>query len=135
MGGVGEPDGSSVEKYGSDDGFVCDDYGFLLLAPVGATKSFENVEAGGDAGDEIVNVWAEGEVGVESDPHITDPPIIDVCPSGYGVCLITPCLGLRTGHGRKAFASVPLQRKKTAWGADFLCHGLLNLKLLVFQPK
>lgn len=69
MGGVGEPDGSSVEKYGSDNGFVCDDYGFLLLAPVGASKSFENVEAGGDAGDEIVNVWAEGEVGVEGDPQ------------------------------------------------------------------
>ena len=69
VGGVGEPDGSSVEKYGSDDGFVCDDYGFLLLAPVGASKSFENVEAGGDAGDEIVDVWAEGEMGVEGDPQ------------------------------------------------------------------
>ena len=69
MGGVGEPDGSSVEKYGSDNRFVCDDYCFLLLAPVGASKSFENVEAGGDAGDEIVNAWAEGEVGVEGDPQ------------------------------------------------------------------
>ena len=69
MGGVGEPDGSNVKKYGSENGFVCDDYGFFWLAPVGASKSFENVEAGGDVGDEIVNVWAEVEVGVESDPH------------------------------------------------------------------
>ena len=38
VGGVGKPDGSSVEKYGLDNGFVCDDYGFLLLAPVGASK-------------------------------------------------------------------------------------------------
>ena len=71
VGSIGEPDGSSVEKYGSDNGFVCDDYGFLLLAPVGASKSFENVEAGGDAGDEIVNVWAKGEVGVEGDSQET----------------------------------------------------------------
>ena len=40
MGGAGEPDGSSVEDYGSDDGFVGDDYCFFLLAPVGASKSF-----------------------------------------------------------------------------------------------
>ena len=40
MGGVGGPDGSSVENYGSDNGFVGDNYGFLLLASVGANKSF-----------------------------------------------------------------------------------------------
>ena len=35
-----EPDGSIVEDYGSDDGFVGGDYGFFLLAPVGASRSF-----------------------------------------------------------------------------------------------
>ena len=40
MCGDGEPDGSSVEDYGSDDGFVGGDYGFFLLAPVGTSKSF-----------------------------------------------------------------------------------------------
>ena len=38
--GVGEPDLSSVDNYGSDDGFVGGDYGFFLLAPVGVSKSF-----------------------------------------------------------------------------------------------
>ena len=40
MGGVGEPDRSCIDDYGSDDGFVGGDHGFFLLAPVGASKSF-----------------------------------------------------------------------------------------------
>ena len=39
-GGVGEPDGSSVDDYGSDDEFVGGDYCFFLLASVSASKSF-----------------------------------------------------------------------------------------------
>ena len=39
-------------------------------ARVGASKSFQNVEAGSDAGDEVVNVWVEGEVRVESDSPV-----------------------------------------------------------------
>ena len=35
-----------------------------MLAPVGASKRFKNVEARSDAGDEVVNVWAEVEVKV-----------------------------------------------------------------------
>jgi len=41
VGSIGEPDGSSVEDYGSDDGFVCGDYRFFCwpqLVPAKAIK-------------------------------------------------------------------------------------------------
>ena len=48
-----------------------------MLAPVGASKRFKNVEARSDAGDEVVNVWAEGEVRVEGDPQAGLPPVLE----------------------------------------------------------
>ena len=63
-GGVGEPNGGGVKEEGTDYGLVCDGYGFDLLAPGGASKSLEDIEAGGGAGDEVFDVGAKGEVGV-----------------------------------------------------------------------
>ena len=63
-GGVGEPDGGSIEEEGTDNGFVCEGDGFDLLAPGGASESLKDIEAGGGAGDEIGDVGAKGEMGV-----------------------------------------------------------------------
>ena len=41
---VGEPDRGSIHEKGSNQGFEGDDEGFLLLAPVGASESTEDVE-------------------------------------------------------------------------------------------
>ena len=43
---VGEPDRGSIGEKGSDEGFESDYEGLFLLAPVGASKSTEDVEAG-----------------------------------------------------------------------------------------
>ena len=40
MGGVGEPDGSGVNDYISDHGFVDGNYSFFLMVPVGDSKFF-----------------------------------------------------------------------------------------------
>ena len=47
--GVGEPDGGRICNNGTDEGFVGDYEGLLLLAPIGASKGPEDVEAGGGA--------------------------------------------------------------------------------------
>ena len=39
-------------------------YGFDLLAPGCASKSLEDIEPGGGAGDEVGDVRAKGEMGV-----------------------------------------------------------------------
>ena len=43
---VREPDRGSIGEKGSDKGFESDYEGLFLLAPVGASKSTEDVEAG-----------------------------------------------------------------------------------------
>ena len=40
-----------MKEEGSDEGFVCEDYCFFLLAPVSASKSLKDVQTGGSAGD------------------------------------------------------------------------------------
>ena len=42
-GGVWVPDGSGIGDNGSDEGFVNGEEGFPLLAPVGASKGFEDI--------------------------------------------------------------------------------------------
>ena len=68
-GRVGEPDWGSISKEGTDEGFESDEEGLLLLAPKGASKGSQNVEAGGGAGYYGVNVGGEGEVGIKGDPQ------------------------------------------------------------------
>ena len=68
-GRVGEPDWGSVGKKGTDEGLESDEEGLLLLAPKGASKGSQNVEAGGGAGYYGVNVGGEGEVGIKGDPQ------------------------------------------------------------------
>ena len=46
---VREPDRGCVCDDGTDEGFVGDYEGLLLLAPIGASKGPEDVEAGGGA--------------------------------------------------------------------------------------
>ena len=50
--GVGEPYGGRISNNGSDEGFESNNEGLLLLAPVGAGKGPEDVEAGGGALDD-----------------------------------------------------------------------------------
>ena len=37
VGGVGEPNGGRVSEKGPNEGFICNDEGFLLMAPAGAS--------------------------------------------------------------------------------------------------
>ena len=61
---LGEPDRGGVEEEGTDYGLVSEGYGFNLLAPGCASKSLEDIEEGGGAGDEVGDVGAKGEIGV-----------------------------------------------------------------------
>ena len=61
---LGEPDRGGVEEEGTDYGLVSEGYGFNLLAPGCASKSLEDIEAEGGAGDEVGYVGAKGEMGV-----------------------------------------------------------------------
>ena len=49
-GSVGEPNWGSVGEQGANEGLVGDEEGLFLLAPRGASKSTEDVEAGGGTG-------------------------------------------------------------------------------------
>ena len=52
LGCVGEPYRGGIGKEGSNEGYVRDAEGLLLLAPIGASEGSEEVKAGGHAGDE-----------------------------------------------------------------------------------
>ena len=47
-GSIGEPGGSGIGEEGTDEGFEGYQKGFLLLAPVSASKSTEKVKAGAE---------------------------------------------------------------------------------------
>ena len=44
--GVAEPNGSCIYEKQPDKGHIGDNYGFLLLTPVGASKGHEDVDMG-----------------------------------------------------------------------------------------
>ena len=71
VGRVGEPDGGGIGEEGADEGFICDEECFFVLAPAGASQGLENVEAGGGSCDECGDVRCEGEMGVKCDPQDT----------------------------------------------------------------
>ena len=74
-GGIGVPDGSGVGDDGSDEGFVGGEEGFPLLAPVGASKGFEDIESIAGFGGYEVDMGGESEMGVESDTQDARGPI------------------------------------------------------------
>ena len=63
-GKVREPDRRCIGK----DGAVGEKHGLLLCAPGGASQGFEDVKAGGGAGDDVGNMGGKGEMGVKGDP-------------------------------------------------------------------
>ena len=74
-GSVREPDGGGVGENGSDEGFVSGKEGFPLLAPVGASKGFEDAESIAGFGGYVVDVGGEGELGVEGDTQDSGGPV------------------------------------------------------------
>ena len=50
-----------------DERFECNKYGFFLLPPCSASKSFEYVQSGSSARSYEFGVRGESEMGVESD--------------------------------------------------------------------
>ena len=51
-----------------EDGTVGEKHGLLLCAPGGASQGFEDVKAGGGAGNHVGNMGGKGEMGVKGDP-------------------------------------------------------------------
>ena len=44
--GAGESNGSCIHEKGLDKGHIGDNYGFLLLTPVGTSKGLEDIDTG-----------------------------------------------------------------------------------------
>ena len=67
-GKVREPDRRCIGKDRTEDGAVGEKHGLLLCAPGGASQGFEDVKAGGGAGNDVGNMGGKGEMGVKGDP-------------------------------------------------------------------
>ena len=67
-GKVREPDRRCIDKDRMEDGAVGEKHGLLLCAPGGASQGFEDVKAGGGAGNDVGNIGGKGEMGVKGDP-------------------------------------------------------------------
>ena len=64
--GVGEPNGSCIHEKGPDNGDIGENYGFLLLTPVGTSMGLNDIDTGWGLVDYRFDIGIEFEVRVKT---------------------------------------------------------------------